>query len=142
MLRIPATILVLSLALPAALPALPVHAGEPVAPAELSARLAHKDAPQLLDVRTPEEFAAGHIPGAVLIPHETLAQRLGELDRARPVVVYCRTGRRATIAETLLRERGFEVSQLQGSWQAWQAAGLPQEPATTDEAGPAMEPER
>jgi rhodanese-related sulfurtransferase len=122
--------LVVSLAFASAASAeTPARAGESVTPAALSAQLARGDAPQLLDVRTPEEFAAGHLPGAVLIPHDALALRLDELDRGRPVVVYCRTGRRAAIAEDLLRQRGFEVSQLPCSWLAWQAAGLPQEPA-------------
>ncbi len=133
MLRTSATILALVLALLAA-PA--TWAGEPLTPAELSARLAREDAPLLLDVRTPQEFAAGHIPGAVLIPHDALAARLGELDPERPVVVYCRTGRRATIAEALLRGHGFEVSQLQGSWQAWQAADLPQAHESATESTP------
>jgi phage shock protein E len=129
---------VLSLAFPSVLSAeSPAPSGDPVSPAALSAQLARGDAPQLPDVRTPEEFAAGQLPGAVLIPHDALATRLDELDRDRPVVVYCRTGRRAGIAEDLLRQQGFEVSQLQGSWLAWQAAGLPQEPAAAKTPAPA-----
>jgi phage shock protein E len=127
--------LAFTLAFPSAVSAgSPAAPDDPVTPAALSAQLARGEAPQLLDVRTPVEFAAGHLPGAVLIPHDALAARLDELDRSRPVVVYCRTGRRAGIAEELLRQRGFEVSQLQGSWLAWQAAGLPQEPAAAAKA--------
>lgn len=115
----------------------PAAAGEPLAPEELAALLERGRAggPQLLDVRTPDEYAQGHIPGAILIPHDALGRRVDELDPARPVVLYCRTGRRADLAERVLRGRGFEVSQLQGSWLAWEAAGLPvrtgsaQEPA-------------
>ncbi len=106
------------------------HAGEPVAPRDLAARLqaSQSDArPQVLDVRTAEEYAAGHVPGAVLIPHGDVAVRLGELDRTRPVVVYCRSGRRSGLAEGVLREAGFEVSQLEGSYPAWEAAQLPRE---------------
>lgn len=144
MLRRTATILVfalvVSLVFPSAVSAgTPARADDPITPAALSAQLARGDTPQLLDVRTHEEFAAGHLPGAVLIPHDALAARLDELDRDRPVVVYCRTGRRAGIAEDLLRQQGFEVSQLQGSWLAWQAAGLPQEPAAAKATAPAGE---
>lgn len=109
------------------------RAGEPVTVPELAAMLAGDPAarPQVLDVRTAEEYTAGHIPGAVLIPHDQLAARLGELDRERPIVVYCRTGRRSTIAEELLRGGGYDVRQLQGSWQAWEAA----QPASTPGSG-------
>lgn len=105
--------------------AFPATAGKALTPTELSRQLQAAHAPQVLDVRTADEFARGHVPGALLIPHDALAARLGRLDPARPVVVYCRSGRRATIAETLLRERGFAVSQLQGSFPAWREAGLP-----------------
>jgi phage shock protein E len=63
----------------------------------------------LLDVRTPEEFASGHPDGAVLIPVSELAARIGELPRDRPVVVYCRSGRRSAAAAEQLRTAGFEV---------------------------------
>ena len=108
---------------------LSVAAGGPITPARLAQRMqaANEPAPLLLDVRTPQEFAAGHIPGARLVPHDQLDARLGELERGRDVVVYCKTGRRAALAESLLRAEGFQVRQLQGSWVAWQAAGLPVE---------------
>lgn len=103
---------------------LPAIAGGTLTPTELSRQLQAAQPPQVLDVRTADEFARGHVPGALLIPHDALAALLDRLDPARPVVVYCRSGRRATIAETLLRERGFDVSQLQGSFPAWRDAGL------------------
>lgn len=85
------------------------------------------DAPLLLDTRTPEEFAAGHIPGAVLLPHDQVAARWREvgLDPSRPVVVYCRSGRRAKIAErVLIAELGFaDVRHLEGDWLDWTAQG-------------------
>lgn len=120
---LPALLAVSLLAAPAA------HAGEPVAPRDLAARLeTTKTAPpQVLDVRSAEEYAAGHVPGATLIPHDRLPARIGELDRMRPVVVYCRSGRRSGLAEQVLRDAGFEVSQLEGSYPAWEAAGLPRE---------------
>lgn len=105
--------------------AFPAIAGGTLTPAELSRQLQAAQPPQVLDVRTVDEFARGHVPGALLIPHDALATGLDRLDPERAVVVYCRTGRRATTAETLLRERGFDVSQLQGSFPAWRDAGLP-----------------
>ncbi|XXF75180.1 rhodanese-like domain-containing protein [Myxococcaceae bacterium GXIMD 01537] len=62
----------------------------------------------LVDVRSPEEFAAGHLPGAVNIPVETLSGRLGELGPPeKPVAVYCRTGKRSGRAEQILKEQGY-----------------------------------
>ena len=113
-------------------------AGAPVTPVELASLLerSHGQRPLVLDVRTPEEYAAGHVPGAILIPHDQLAMRLDALDRDRPIVVYCRTGRRSALAETLLRQRGHEVSQLQGSWQGWKAAGLEQQTTAQADSSP------
>ena len=123
MLHISAMLLVFALSLAIAPAAL---AGTPVTPGELASLLTRSEdqRPLVLDVRTPEEYAAGHVPGAMLSPHDQLAMRLDALDRDRPIIVYCRTGRRSALAETLLRQRGHDVSQLQGSWLAWQAAGL------------------
>lgn len=111
---------------------LPAFAAEPPVPAaDLAAQVAAKDsakpAPLILDVRTPEEFADGHVPGAVLIPHDQLEARIAELGAPREIVVYCRSGRRSGLAEPILEKSGFRVHQLEGSWQAWQAAGLPEE---------------
>lgn len=62
----------------------------------------------LLDVRTPEEFAAGHLEGAVNIPVHEVEARLGELpDRDKPVVVYCRSGRRSAQAKAVLERSGY-----------------------------------
>ena len=98
------------------------EAGAPVAPAELAALLSPSDAPLLLDVRTPEEFAAGHVPGATLVPVQELEARLGELAayQQRGVVTYCERGPRAAKAAELLRANGFaNVRQLEGSMQRW-----------------------
>lgn len=62
----------------------------------------------LLDVRTPEEFAAGHVPGAINIPVDQLEQRLGELGPTdAPIVVYCHSGRRSARAARLLDKQGY-----------------------------------
>ena len=88
----------------------------------------------LLDVRTPEEFAAGHVPGAINIPHDQLAARLDELAAARSneIVTYCRSGKRAALALTTLHDAGFEQLQhLEGDFLAWQAAERPIEAVAT-----------
>ena len=72
----------------------------------------------LLDVRTPQEFSAGHLPGAINIPVDALGGRLTELDGRHEVVVYCRSGRRSAIAASLLREHGHEVIDI-GPMSAW-----------------------
>ena len=100
-----------------------------VTPAEAAARIASDTPPQVLDVRTPDEFAQGHVPTATLIPHDELAARLGELDRDRPVLLYCRSGRRADLAEQVLVDNGFDVRQIEGSWLRWEAEALPVEGA-------------
>ncbi|PKM09166.1 MAG: hypothetical protein CVV14_01190 [Gammaproteobacteria bacterium HGW-Gammaproteobacteria-4] len=103
------------------------NAGEAVAPRQLARQLHAENAPLVLDVRTQAEFDAGHVPGAVLIPHDQLAGRLAEIPADRDVVVYCHSGRRSTLAERVLVENGHAVSQLDGSWIGWRAAGLPVE---------------
>src|SRR3546814_10786784 len=74
-----------------------VAAGKPSLPRQLAQELQSQHPPLVLDVRTQAEFDAGHVPGAVLIPHDQLAQRLDEVPVDREVVVYCHSGRRATL---------------------------------------------
>ncbi|MBL8145321.1 MAG: rhodanese-like domain-containing protein, partial [Anaerolineae bacterium] len=62
---------------------------------------------QLVDVRTPEEFASGHLPGAVNIPLQELPGRLGEIAVGEPVVLYCRSGNRSGQAAQLLAGEGY-----------------------------------
>lgn len=83
--------------------------------------------PLVLDVRTPEEYASGRVPGAVNIPHTELPARLGELGGdEREIVVYCERGGRASTAIETLREAGFTmVSHLDGDMSAWRDAELP-----------------
>jgi len=97
---------------------------------QLLARLGAKEPLLILDVRTPEEFAAGHVPGAVNIPHTQIAEHLDEVRKAGDVdvVVYCRSGRRAGSAERVLRENGFDkLLHLQGDMLDWMAKGRPVE---------------
>lgn len=83
---------------------------------------------RLIDVRTPGEFAAGHIAGSYNVPLPVLGEHQAELREhaAGPVVLICQSGRRATAAEAQLRQAGFESMRvLDGGMVAWQAAGLP-----------------
>ncbi|MFX0546219.1 MBL fold metallo-hydrolase [Roseovarius sp. S1116L3] len=85
-----------------------------------------KDAESLtpLDVRKPDEWEGGHIPGAHHAFLGKLRQTLDELDRATPYATYCASGFRASIAASLLKKNGFDnVRNVPGSWKAWQAAG-------------------
>lgn len=87
-----------------------------------------RDQVQVLDVRAPSEWQAGHVPGARHRFVPELARNLEGLDRSRPVVTYCASGYRASIAASLLQAKGFaDVRAVPGSWQAWRNAGLPVE---------------
>jgi rhodanese-related sulfurtransferase len=75
---------------------------------------------RLLDVRSPEEFNGGHLPGAINIPVQQLEGRTGEVGPPdHDVVVYCRSGHRSTRAAELLRERGFTKVHNLGPMTAW-----------------------
>jgi rhodanese-related sulfurtransferase len=94
-----------------------------IEPKALSERIAWADPSLLLlDVRTPEEYAGGHLPGAVNIPHTELAARVAELDgaRERDIVVYCRTGSRTAQALEMLGKAGFKrLFHLEGDYVRW-----------------------
>ena len=78
----------------------------------------------LLDVREPDEYAAGHIPGITLIPMGEVAARLSELPRDKEIIVTCRTGNRSSQVADLLREQGFtNVHNMTGGIVAWEEAG-------------------
>ncbi len=102
------------------------RAGDTIAPAELANRIDTHNAPLILDVRTPGEYAAGHIPGAVNIPHTELSGRISELEsnRNEEIVVHCQSGPRAGIAQSILSRAGFtKIRELQGHMQQWKAGG-------------------
>ncbi len=89
----------------------------------------------ILDVRPPEEFAAGHVPGALNITVKELGERLGDIPAGQEVIAYCR-GPYCVLsfeAVALLRKRGFEARRLDDGYPEWKAAGLPVE------AGPASD---
>ena len=82
----------------------------------------------VLDVRETTEFAGGHLLGAKNMPLAIVEARAGELDKhkAKPVIVICGDGARASKAAAILRARGFaNVVNLSGGYPAWQQAGLP-----------------
>ncbi|MGQ0546690.1 MAG: ArsR/SmtB family transcription factor [Betaproteobacteria bacterium] len=99
---------------------------EPVPGKELLAR-ARKGLVTVLDVRPPEEYAAGHLPGAVNIPVHELEKRLKELPRRKEIVAYCR-GPYCLMsydAVALLRKKGLKARRLQAGLPEWRLAGLP-----------------
>jgi ArsR family transcriptional regulator len=99
---------------------------EPVSRRELLRRL--KDgAVTVLDVRPEDEFALGHVPGAINIPLKQLAQRLGELPRRREIVAYCRGPYCVLSFEAVagLRAKGFKARRLADGLPEWRAAGMP-----------------
>lgn len=103
---------------------------EPVDSAELTART-RKGMVTVLDVRPTEEFAAGHLPGAINIPVDELAKRLKELAKTKEVVAYCR-GPYCLMsfdAVELLRAKGFKARRLDSGLPEWRSAGLPVESA-------------
>lgn len=80
----------------------------------------------VLDVREPFEFAAGHVPGSLLIPLGQLSAQAGQLPKDAPVYVMCRSGNRSVTASNILAEMGFtDVRNVRGGILAWQAAGYP-----------------
>ncbi len=133
--RVPSLALVLlalacSKQAPASAPAAPTDAA--TAPASLPDRdpaLAHRLVEQqggvLLDVRTPEEFEAGHVDGAHNVPHDAVEARMDEIDQITggktdtPIVVYCRSGRRAAAAKQTLVERGYSQVTNLGGMEDW-----------------------
>jgi rhodanese-related sulfurtransferase len=83
-----------------------------------------EDGAQLVDVRVAHEWEAGHIAGATHLPLEELADRSGELDPDRPVVLYCRGGTRSSMATEALDGAGFNAVKLTDGIVGWDEAGL------------------
>ena len=100
-----------------------------ISPQALLERQAKRD-PSLfvLDVRTPEEYAAGHVPGAVNVPYDQVASHLAEIPKDKDVVLYCRSGRRTGLAAEVLEANGYtKLGHLQGDMEAWLKDGRPVE---------------
>lgn len=75
----------------------------------------------VVDVREPEEFAAGHVPGATNLPLSRLRERHGELPHGRAIAVYCRSGQRSYYATRFLLQHGHDVANLSGGWLTFEA---------------------
>ena len=86
-----------------------------------------RDEVQILDVREPYEWDAGHIDGSIHIPLAQVmaGQEKGRLEVERPVVVVCKSGNRSELAALMLQARGFTAENFEGGTEAWVAAGLP-----------------
>jgi rhodanese-related sulfurtransferase len=82
-----------------------------------------KDDAVVLDVREPDEWEGGHIPGALHIPLSDVPGRLGELPESGEVVVVCRSGGRSARATSWLNQNGYEAINLEGGMGAWASAG-------------------
>ena len=91
-------------------------------------RLEAGDDLQLVDVRADHEWDAGRIPGATHIELNEIASRAEELDRARPVVLYCRGGTRSEMARDALRAAGFDAHKLSGGIVDWADQGASMDP--------------
>ena len=108
---------------------------EPVPARELLER-ARKGLVTVLDVRPPEEFAAGHVPGAVNIPIHELEKRIRELPKRREVVAYCRGPYCLMSFDAVekLRKKGWRARRLENGLPEWRAAGLPVEIGASGQA--------
>lgn len=87
-----------------------------------------EDGAQLVDVRAEHEWEMGRIEGATHLPLAELAERVGEIDKDRPVVLYCRGGNRSTMATEALAAEGYEAMKLSEGIVGWAEAGLPLAP--------------
>lgn len=83
---------------------------------------------QLIDVRADHEWEAGRIAGAQHLPLAELGERAAEIDKDRPVVVYCRGGNRSTMATQALADSGYDAAKLTEGIVGWAGEGLPLEP--------------
>ena len=111
-------------------PLLRKGAGGPWVNTLQATQLMNREDAAVIDLRSDDEFAKGHILGARNIPLAELERRAGELDKykAKPVIVHCGDGNRAGGGVALLRKQGFgNVVNLSGGFAAWQQAGLPVE---------------
>lgn len=113
----------------------------PISPADLAARIGAPNAPVIVDVRTPGEFQAGHLAGAINIAHDEVENRWQATgsERDDEVILYCGTGRRARLAQQTLETMGYYHTRvLEGGVEAWKKAGLPL--VTESAAVPAAQP--
>ncbi len=104
----------------------PALAAEIVSVETLAGQIASGKAPLIIDVRTEDEFLAGRIPGARLIPHTEIGNYVDSLSahKDEPILLYCKSGKRSGDAAAVLEKAGFsKVQVLEGSFPGWQEAG-------------------
>jgi rhodanese-related sulfurtransferase len=80
---------------------------------------------QLIDVREPYEWEAGHLDGARHIELQAVAAEAASIDREQPVVFYCKVGSRSGMAANAFRRAGYDAYSMDGGIDAWAASGLP-----------------
>ena len=86
----------------------------------------------VIDVRSQAEYNSGHIPGTLLIPMDELESQIGELDTSTPILVYSQKGCCGEVAADILISHGFQqVHNLEGGFESWQDAGLPESAPST-----------
>jgi rhodanese-related sulfurtransferase len=98
-----------------------------LAPKEV-AELFERGEIELIDVREPEEYEAGRIAGARLIPMTELTGQAHTIGQELPIVFYCRVGSRSGMAADAFRASGFDAHNMAGGLEVWAAQGLPLEP--------------
>ena len=100
-----------------------------LSPREAYALIRKEPTTAILDVRTPQEYAQGHLPGAKLIPLQQIDRALGEGALAslqgKKIVVYCRSGMRSALASRKLADHGLHPCNVRGGINAWRSEGLP-----------------
>ncbi len=99
-----------------------------IAPVEFAETVAADSNAVVLDVRTPEEFAEGHLQGAVLLDYkqtESFITGIAALDKEKIYYIYCRSGRRSHEAAVMMQDKGLKVVDMKGGILAWTAEGLP-----------------
>ncbi len=99
-----------------------------LAPSEFQTKLSQDSSAYLLDVRRPEEFAAGHLQGARLLnwlDTENFKHEAKNIDKSRTIYIYCRSGRRSSDAARYLGKQGYMVVDLAGGILAWERDGMP-----------------
>ncbi len=96
----------------------------------LMSKMAQSEMMVLLDVRSTKEYEQGHILSAINIPHQEIEKRIADLGqvKSKNIIVYCRSGARAAMAQEVLIKNGFtNVEHLKGDFPAWQESHLPVE---------------
>jgi len=103
-----------------------------VGPHGVNELINRKEPVKIIDLRTPELFAKGHIPTAINIQFEELDKHLNKLDKNKTTIVYCYniTCNLSTRAALHLAEKGYKVQELVGGWTEWESAGLAKQEAT------------